>query len=72
MSWTREDLEKLEDAILNRATSGTLEVSFASGKSIRFESVTSMLKVRAEIIKYLNNEAMRLKGGSADYSLARF
>ena len=73
MSWTKEDLDALEEAIKDRAISGTLEVTFPSGKSIRFESTASMLKVRAEMIRYLNDLMLRQAGiKPSTHSLATF
>lgn len=69
MSWTKEDLEAIDAAILNRVTSGAQEVEFPSGKRIKFDSLESLMKMRGYIIGEINKG---LLGNKSTYSLATF
>lgn len=52
MAWTTTDLERIETAI----ASGALEVRF-SDRSVRYQSMTDLLRARSEIIKVLDAAA---------------
>ena len=71
-NWTQEDLNAFDEAMKNRALSGTLEVKFPSGQEIRFESLKSMQEYRNFIIGEINRCARKSSGSKMQASLASF
>jgi hypothetical protein len=53
MSFTREDLDALDEAI----KSGVSEVDYPGGQRIKYQSISDMLKARRAIILEINSLA---------------
>ena len=71
-NFTLEDLAAFDLAMKNRALSGTLEVTYPSGQSIRFESLKSMMEYRSFIVNEINKCTRKASGSGMQASLASF
>ena len=67
MAFTNTDLLAVEEAI----ASGVLTVAIGE-KRTTFQSVDGLLKARAAIQRYLDNQEASSKGGSSLYSVVDF